>query len=146
MWEAFSEHTYQIGFHTNDSHGRTGGALWTAHYVTPIFQAEGAGACYRRGMCHCFGEDVTHHDPPLLFDLSSDPAETKPLSPATEPLFDTVISRLERAVQEHRRTLTLVPQQLSGYNNIWKPWLQPYCGTFPFCWCDKEGDSEQEIL
>ncbi|KAF1564077.1 Arylsulfatase D, partial [Eudyptes moseleyi] len=119
------------------------GAIWKAHYVTPIFHPPGAGACYGKGICPCFGEGVTHHDPPLLFDLSRDPSEAKPLSADTEPLFDTVIRKIGRAVEEHRRTLTPVPEQLSLYNAVWKPWLQPCCGTFPFCWCDKEGDSTQ---
>ncbi|XP_042696765.1 arylsulfatase H isoform X3 [Chrysemys picta bellii] len=146
-----SEHEFMFHYcgvylHAVRWHQKDSGALWKAHYTTPIFQPEGAGACYKSGMCGCFGEDVTHHDPPLLFDLSSDPAEIKPLSPDTEPLFDTVISRIERAVQEHRQTLTPVPQQLSGYNNVWKPWLQPCCGTFPFCWCDKEGDSDRKFF
>ncbi|KAF1645522.1 Arylsulfatase D, partial [Eudyptes chrysocome] len=119
------------------------GAIWKAHYVTPIFHPPGAGACYGKGICPCLGEGVTHHDPPLLFDLSRDPSEAKPLSADTEPLFDTVIRKIGRAVEEHRRTLTPVPEQLSLYNAVWKPWLQPCCGTFPFCWCDKEGDSTQ---
>ncbi|NXS59389.1 ARSD Arylsulfatase, partial [Brachypteracias leptosomus] len=117
-----------------------GGAIWKAHYVTPVFHPSGAGACYGKGICQCFGEGVTHHDPPLLFDLSRYPSEAKPLSADTEPLFDTVIRKIGRAIEEHRRTLTPVPEQLSLYNIVWKPWLQPCCGTFPFCWCDKEGD------
>ncbi|KAF1548114.1 Arylsulfatase D, partial [Eudyptula albosignata] len=119
------------------------GAIWKAHYVTPVFHPPGAGACYGKGICPCFGEGVTHHDPPLLFDLSRDPSEAKPLTADTEPLFHTVIRKIGRAVEEHRRTLTPVPEQLSLYNAVWKPWLQPCCGTFPFCWCDKEGDSTQ---
>uniref|UniRef100_A0A8D2L0E0 Sulfatase N-terminal domain-containing protein n=1 Tax=Varanus komodoensis TaxID=61221 RepID=A0A8D2L0E0_VARKO len=116
------------------------GALWKAHYVTPVFQPEGAGACYGKGICPCSGEGVMHHVPPLLFDLSRDPSEATALSPDTEPQFHAVLKRIEEAVKEHRRTLTPVPQQLSLLNIMWKPWLQPCCGTFPFCWCDKEKD------
>ncbi|XP_072709121.1 arylsulfatase D-like isoform X2 [Ciconia boyciana] len=130
-------HLHAVRWHQKDS-----GAIWKAHYVTPIFHPLGAGACYDRGFCPCFGEGVTHHDPPLLFDLSRDPSEAKPLSADTEPLFDTVIRKIGRAIEEHRRTLTPVPEQLSLYNVVWKPWLQPCCGTFPFCWCDKEGDNK----
>ncbi|KFQ32670.1 Arylsulfatase D, partial [Mesitornis unicolor] len=121
-------------------HQKDSGAIWKAHYVTPVFHPLGAGACYGKGICPCFGEGVTHHDPPLLFDLSRDPSEAKPLSADTEPLFDIVIKKIGRAIEEHRRTLTPVPEQLSLYNVLWKPWLQPCCGMFPFCWCDKEGD------
>ncbi|XP_013036077.3 arylsulfatase D-like isoform X3 [Anser cygnoides] len=134
-------HLHAVRWYQKDS-----GATWKAHYVTPNFHPLGAGACYDRGFCPCFGEGVTHHEPPLLFDLSRDPSEAKPLSADTEPLFDTVIERIGRAIEEHRRTLTPVPEQLSLYNVVWKPWLQPCCGTFPFCWCDKEGDSELDDL
>uniref|UniRef100_A0A6I8NA36 Arylsulfatase D n=1 Tax=Ornithorhynchus anatinus TaxID=9258 RepID=A0A6I8NA36_ORNAN len=121
-------------------HQKSSGAVWKVHYVTPVFHPEGAGACYGREICPCFGAHVTHHDLPLLFDLSGDPSEANPLSPATEPLFGTVLERVERAVEAHRRTITPVPQQFSLSNIVWRPWLQPCCGTFPFCFCDTEAD------
>lgn len=124
----------------------TGGTIWKVHYATPVFQPEASGACFGRGICPCFGDGVSHHDPPLLFDLSQDPSEENPLSADTEPLFDTVTRRIREAVEEHRKTLTPVPQQLSPYNNIWKPWLQPCCGTFPFCWCDKENNKADSVV
>ncbi|NXA36068.1 ARSD Arylsulfatase, partial [Eudromia elegans] len=136
----FLFHYCGVHLHAVRWHQKDRGALWKAHYVTPIFRPAGAGGCYDRGFCPCFGEGVTHHDPPLLFELSQDPSEAKPLTAETEPLFDMVIEKIGRAIEEHRRTLTPVPEQLSSYNIIWKPWLQPCCGTFPFCWCDKEGD------
>ncbi|NWW42517.1 ARSD Arylsulfatase, partial [Pedionomus torquatus] len=145
-----SEHEFLFHYcgsylHAVRWHEKDSGAIWKAHYVTPIFHPPGAGACYGKGICPCFGEGVTHHDPPLLFDLSRDPSEARPLSADTEPLFDTVIKKIGRAIEEHRRTLTPVPEQLSLYNVLWKPWLQPCCGTFPFCWCDKEGGSTQSL-
>ncbi|NXD07480.1 ARSD Arylsulfatase, partial [Nothocercus nigrocapillus] len=145
-----SEHEFLFHYcgsylHAVRWHQKDSGAIWKAHYVTPVFHPPGAGACYDRGFCPCFGEGVTHHDPPLLFDLSRDPSEAKPLTAETEPLFDTVIRRIGRATAEHRRTLTPVPEQLSFHNMMWKPWLQPCCGTFPFCWCDKEGDSTDSL-
>ncbi|NXE80945.1 ARSD Arylsulfatase, partial [Cochlearius cochlearius] len=145
-----SEHEFLFHYcgsylHAVRWHQKDSGAIWKAHYVTPVFHPPGAGACYGKGICPCFGEGVTHHDPPLLFDLSRDPSEAKPLSADTEPLFDTVIRKIGRAIEEHRRTLTPVPEQLSLYNVVWKPWLQPCCGRFPFCWCDKEGDSTQSL-
>lgn len=138
-----SEHTFMfhycgLSLHAVRWYQAETGAIWKAHYVTPVFNPEGAGACYGRRMCQCAGELVRHHTPPLLFDLSRDPREDTPLSPDTEPQFEAVIQNISRAVEEHQRTLTTVPLQLSGSNNIWKPWLQPCCGTFPFCWCDKE--------
>ncbi|XP_069492839.1 arylsulfatase D-like [Ambystoma mexicanum] len=114
--------------------------VWKAHYTTPNFYPEGAGGCYGTILCLCSGEQVTHHHPPLLFDLSRDPSEDYPLSPTTEVQFEEILESIDLAVREHRRTLTPVPNQLYGYQNIWKPWLQPCCGTFPACWCDTEVD------
>lgn len=115
----------------------SGGNVWKAHYVSPIFQPKRSGACYASKYCPCSGEGVTHHDPPLLFHLSRDPSEAKPLSADSEPQFYTILETINKAVEEHRKTLTPVPPQLSFYNIIWKPWLQPCCGSFPFCYCDK---------
>ncbi|XP_012662599.1 arylsulfatase E [Otolemur garnettii] len=109
--------------------------VWKVHYLTPQFQPEGAGACYGRGVCPCFGDKVTQHDPPLLFDLSRDPSETHVLTAATEPLFHQVVDTVQRAVEAHQRTLRPVPLQLDTPHNTWKPWLQPCCGLFPFCRC-----------
>ncbi|XP_071603441.1 arylsulfatase D-like isoform X3 [Heliangelus exortis] len=136
----FLFHYCGVFLHAVRWHQKDSGTVWKAHYTTPVFQPEASGTCFGRGICPCFGDGVTHHDPPLLFDLSRDPSESNPLSADSEPLFDTITRRIEEAVEEHRKTLTPVPQQLSPYNNIWKPWLQPCCGTFPFCWCDEENN------
>ncbi|XP_027530556.1 arylsulfatase D-like isoform X3 [Neopelma chrysocephalum] len=142
----FMFHYCGVFLHAVRWHQKDSGTVWKAHYATPVFQPEASGACFRRGICPCFGDGVTHHDPPLLFNLSQDPSEANPLSADTEPLFDAVMRRIRKAVEEHRKTLTSVPQQLSPYNNIWKPWLQPCCGTFPFCWCHEENNKADNII
>ncbi|XP_049727531.1 arylsulfatase H [Elephas maximus indicus] len=135
----FLFHYCGLYLHAVRWHQRDCATVWKVHYVTPKFHPEGAGACYGGGTCSCSG-DVNYHDPPLLFDISRDPSESRPLNPDNEEHFDSVIRIIEAAVKEHRRTLTPVPQQMSLFNSVWKPWLQPCCGTFPFCGCDKEGD------
>uniref|UniRef100_A0A2K6GK45 Arylsulfatase D n=1 Tax=Propithecus coquereli TaxID=379532 RepID=A0A2K6GK45_PROCO len=122
-------------------HQRESGRVWKVHYTTPRFHPEGAGACYGRGICPCSGDGVTHHSPPLLFDLSTDPSEARPLSPDSEPLYHAVLARVGEAVARHRETLSPVPQQFSVSNIVWKPWLQPCCGHFPFCSCQEDEDS-----
>uniref|UniRef100_A0AAA9SH45 Arylsulfatase L n=1 Tax=Bos taurus TaxID=9913 RepID=A0AAA9SH45_BOVIN len=117
-----------------------GGAVWKVHFTTPIFQPDGAGACYGQIVCPCSGNRVTHHAPPLLFDLSRDPSEAHALTPDTEPSFHQVVETVARAVAAHRQTLIPVPLQLDAADNTWKPWLQPCCGRFPFCWCDRDAD------
>uniref|UniRef100_A0A2R9CPM4 Arylsulfatase L n=1 Tax=Pan paniscus TaxID=9597 RepID=A0A2R9CPM4_PANPA len=129
------QHLHAARWHQKDS-----GSVWKVHYTTPQFHPEGAGACYGRGVCPCSGEGVTHHRPPLLFDLSGDPSEARPLTPDSEPLYHAVIARVGAAVSEHRQTLSPVPQQFSTSNILWKPWLQPCCGHFPFCSCHEDGD------
>ncbi|XP_078513695.1 arylsulfatase H-like isoform X2 [Lissotriton helveticus] len=128
MFHYCGEHLHAVRWHQRES-----GTVWKIHYMTPSFSPEGSEACYATGLCHCSGQNVILHDPPLLFDLSRDPSEENPLLP--DAMFLSVI---DLAVSQHRSTLTPVPQQLHGFKNVWKPWLQPCCGVFPMCWCDKE--------
>ncbi|XP_004867434.1 arylsulfatase H [Heterocephalus glaber] len=135
----FLFHYCGVHLHAVRWHQRDCATAWKAHFVTPRLSPEGAGACYLSGLCACSGA-VTHHDPPLLFDISRDPAEAQELNPDNHPAFDSVMKKIGAAVRQHRKTLTPVPQQLSAFNALWKPWLQPCCGTFPFCGCDREDD------
>ncbi|XP_066475278.1 arylsulfatase H-like [Tiliqua scincoides] len=146
-----SEHEFMFHYcgtylHAVRWYQKESGALWKAHYVTPNFPSKEAGACYGKRLCPCSGGGVTYHNPPLLFDLSRDPLEANPLTPNSEPLYNTTVKQIERAMEEHHRTLTPVPNQFDLYYSIWKPWLQPCCGTFPFCWCDKESANDHVII
>uniref|UniRef100_A0A8C0ZU90 Steryl-sulfatase n=1 Tax=Castor canadensis TaxID=51338 RepID=A0A8C0ZU90_CASCN len=138
----FLMHYCESHLHAARWHQRERGAIWKVHYRTPIFHPEGAGACYGKGVCPCAGEQVAEHDPPLLFELSEDPSETRALTPDTEPSFFQVVGRVQQAVDEHRRTLSPVHQQLGTLLNTWRPWLQPCCGLFPLCACDRENDHQ----
>ncbi|XP_044286937.1 arylsulfatase H-like [Varanus komodoensis] len=145
-----SEHEFMFHYCGSHLHAarwyqKESGAVWKVHYVTPNFDPKGTEACYTNLICDCF-KNVTYHNPPLLFDLSRDPSEANPLSATSEPRFHTVVSQVERAVAEHRKTLTSVPSQLDPPNNQWKPWLQPCCGIFPFCWCDKASNTGDIII
>ncbi|XP_016075277.1 PREDICTED: arylsulfatase D-like [Miniopterus natalensis] len=136
----FLFHYCGVDLHAVRWHQKDSGRLWKVHYMTPRFHPPGASACYDKGLCPCSGEGVDQHSPPLLFDLSKDPSEAQPLSPGSEPLYHMVVARVGEAVEEHRATLSPVVSQLSLSHIIWKPWLQPCCGTFPFCSCDQDGD------
>ncbi|XP_014682259.1 arylsulfatase D isoform X1 [Equus asinus] len=143
-----SEHEFLFHYcgkhlHAARWHDKDSGRLWKVHYVTPRFHPEGAGACYGQGVCPCSGEGVTQHNPPLLFELSRDPSEARPLTPGSEPLYHAVVARVGQAVEEHRETLSPVPPQFSLSNILWKPWLQPCCGIFPFCSCTQDGDHRE---
>ncbi|XP_066477416.1 arylsulfatase H-like [Tiliqua scincoides] len=135
MFHYCGTHLHAVRWYQKES-----GALWKVHYVTPVFSSEGADGCYGMILCPCSGENVTYHNPPLVFDLLYDPSEAKPLSPDSEPFFNAILNQVEKAIEEHRQTLTPVPNQLDLPSNQWEPWLQPCCGIFPFCWCDRESE------
>uniref|UniRef100_A0A8C1RCM1 Arylsulfatase H n=1 Tax=Cyprinus carpio TaxID=7962 RepID=A0A8C1RCM1_CYPCA len=115
----------------------TSESIFKVHFFTPNFSPAGAVGCYHTGVCMCHRPFVTYHNPPLVFELSRDPSESRPLSPDTEPRLAEVLERVKRAVTEHRRTLAPVEKQLTWTKVLWKPWLQPCCGTFPFCSCEE---------
>uniref|UniRef100_A0A4W3H1A5 Arylsulfatase D n=1 Tax=Callorhinchus milii TaxID=7868 RepID=A0A4W3H1A5_CALMI len=142
-----SEHEFLFHYCGNELHAvrwhpRASDSVWKAHYFTPVFSPNGSGGCHQSGVCPCWGTQVTRHSPPLLFDLSKDPSEVSPLSSESEPDFQGILAEIGAAVEQHRRTLSSVPQQLSWRNILWRPWLQPCCGTFPFCGCHEESGSE----
>lgn len=146
-----SEHEFLFHYcgtnlHAVRWHQKESGAIWKAHYVTPVFFPEGAVGCYDIVICACEGDHVVHHDPPLLFELLADPSESKPLDPHVDQQYKAVVNRIKTEVAEHQKTISVVPLQLSFLNNVWRPWLQPCCGTFPFCWCDKEDSNVTAIL
>ncbi|XP_031416620.1 arylsulfatase D [Clupea harengus] len=137
-----SEHEFMFhycGIYLNAARWHPPGsdAIFKVHFFTPNFSPPGAGGCYEIGICMCHPEFVTYHDPPLVFNLAADPSESTPLSAETEPRYAEVLQRMGRAVEEHRRTLRPVPNQLTWEKVLWRPWLQPCCGTFPFCSCSE---------
>ncbi|KAK0156155.1 Steryl-sulfatase [Merluccius polli] len=125
-------------------------SIFKVHYFTPNFSPPGTGGCHEKHICQCHGDHVTHHDPPLVYDLFHDPSESRPLTPADEPRFAEVLERAGEAAAGHRGALTEarepssapgdepgVPSQMSWEKILWRPWLQPCCGTFPFCGCQE---------
>ncbi|XP_070814236.1 steryl-sulfatase [Chaetodon trifascialis] len=111
-------------------HPQNSSSVWKAFYFTPNFYPENETVCFHTHICFCTPDSVTYHDPPLLFDLSRDPSETTPQTPATEPAFHSILAVIEEAVERHRRSVKPVEKQLSVGNVIWKPWLQPCRSTF----------------
>ncbi|XP_077001423.1 steryl-sulfatase isoform X2 [Tamandua tetradactyla] len=120
-------------------HPQNGTSIWKAFFFTPKFNPEGSNGCFATHVCFCHGHYITHHHPPLLFDISKDPSEKNPLTLETEPRFHEVQQVLQEAVDRHKRTLAVVPNQLSLGNVLWKPWLQLCCPTSGLsCHCDTE--------
>ncbi|XP_059014686.1 steryl-sulfatase isoform X1 [Mustela lutreola] len=118
---------------------RNSTSVWKVFFFTPKFSPEGANGCFSTHVCFCHGHFVTPHHTPLLFDLSKDPRERNPLSPATEPRFQEIVDAMRRAAARHAETLQEVPNQLSLGNVMWKPWLQMCCSASGLsCQCDRE--------
>ncbi len=117
----------------------SGSSVWKAFYFTPNFWPENETACFHTHVCFCMPEYVTYHDPPLLFDLSRDPSETTPLTPDTESDFHSILATMEEAVKTHERSVKPVESQMSAWNLMWKPWLQPCCSTLrQLCQCQQD--------
>uniref|UniRef100_A0A3B4X0G4 Arylsulfatase D n=1 Tax=Seriola lalandi dorsalis TaxID=1841481 RepID=A0A3B4X0G4_SERLL len=110
-------------------------SIFKVHFFTPNFSPPGAGGCYDTKVCLCHGAHVTHHHPPLLYDIFHDPSESRPLTPDTEPRYAEILEQTAKAVEWHQSTLT--NKQVSD-DILWRPWLQPCCGTFPFCGCKED--------
>ncbi|GFR15368.1 steryl-sulfatase [Trichonephila clavata] len=104
---------------------------WKIHWTTPKFKP-GTNQC--EYVCHCFGDFVIHHDPPLLYDLENDPSEANPINISSNSKYSKIIFIVEQARIGHRSKIEEVPDQFSFSNSIWKPWLQPCC-NFPYCNC-----------
>ncbi|XP_040316090.1 steryl-sulfatase [Herpailurus yagouaroundi] len=123
---------------------RNSTSIWKAFFFTPKFSPEGANGCFSTHVCLCHGHSVSYHQPPLLFDISRDPTERNPVTPATEPRFQEVLDTMQQAVDRHTKTLKAVPNQLSLGNIVWKPWLQMCCSPSGLsCQCDRENQARR---
>lgn len=143
-----SEHEFLFhycGTYLNAVRWHNGSSVWKAFYFTPNFDPPGANGCFSTHVCFCFGNYVTRHNPPLLFDLARDPGERQPLTPEVESRYREVLDTIDKATRAHAVTLEPVPDQLSLANVAWKPWLQLCCASRPHvfaCHCaddDREG-------
>ncbi|KAM6945345.1 steryl-sulfatase [Aplochiton taeniatus] len=114
-------------------------SIWKAFFFTPDFYPENETACFHTHACFCTADYVTYHDPPLLFDLSKDPSEARPLTPDTEPAFRSVLAAMAGAVERHAASVAPAVNQMSAWNQVWKPWLQPCCSSIAqLCGCQRE--------
>ena len=119
---------------------RTGNTVWKAHLVTPVFNP-GTDACIGKGACHCYGDAVTIHNPPLLFDLTEDPSENNPIS-NQDPRYKPVIDVITKAVEEHKLTVEEVPDQIAL--RLPRPLLQVCCNP-PWCSCKENVSIPEEL-
>ena len=114
--------------------------VWKVHFMTPKW-TKGTEACIGQGVCNCHGRHVTVYEPPLLFDITSDPSESSPIG-TDRPEYQEVIKHIYPALKKHKTSIESVPNQLERHKNFFNPWLQMCC-NFPLCSC-KESDRELE--
>ncbi|EGD77599.1 steroid sulfatase [Salpingoeca rosetta] len=56
-------------------------------------------------LCPCDAEHLQRHDPPLIFDMLTDPGESQPLTPETLPNFNQLVRDTKQALAEHYATV-----------------------------------------
>ncbi|KAL9983014.1 hypothetical protein ACROYT_G005135 [Oculina patagonica] len=121
-------------------HPKNSDTVWKAHFMTPKW-TEGTESCIGKGYCGCHGDEVDVHDPPLLFDMTDDPAESSPI-PTHMPEYKEVMKDIYPGLKTHKEGIESVPTQLGRMQNFIHPKLQMCC-NFPYCTC-KETDRELE--
>ncbi|XP_035669612.1 arylsulfatase-like [Branchiostoma floridae] len=76
----------------------------------------------------CYGPHITHHEPPLLYNIDRDPGELYPL-PVGQ--YDEVIANILAAKLQHQASLVPGKAQCKETSTT----LQPCCNP-PFCYCN----------
>ncbi|XP_078573792.1 steryl-sulfatase-like [Branchiostoma floridae x Branchiostoma japonicum] len=117
---------------------KEGNVTWKAQFVSYNWEP-GTTGCYTTFICRCAGPEVTYNDPPLLYDVTNDPAEDRPISAVSDPRYTVVIDVIKKAMEEQQKSLTKVKKQFGLSNFIPVPWLQECC-NFPFCDCQENVD------
>uniref|UniRef100_A0A7S3PJ43 Sulfatase N-terminal domain-containing protein n=1 Tax=Aplanochytrium stocchinoi TaxID=215587 RepID=A0A7S3PJ43_9STRA len=97
-------------------------------------------ACPTATMCECVGNAVTKHDPPLLYDIRTDPGEENVLTADSFSKYDEIMEKVNRALEKHQKTIDQFPNQESQVKMTQTPLLLPHvCCDFPrSCQCNKE--------
>ena len=99
--------------------------VWKIHFAVPKPADDMKG---------CYGDMVDYFDPPLVFELISDPIERNALDVEDSLLQSTINETLE-AVATHNASVKGVQCQLSLQQ--FYPWMQLCCNP-PFCYCKEK--------
>ncbi|XP_033114920.1 steryl-sulfatase-like [Anneissia japonica] len=128
---------------------KTGNKIYKVMMTTTKLNVNELGerGCWKTYVCQCYGSSVEFHNPPLVFDITTDLTEDNPLD-SNDPEIKEIIQKSLAAVDEHKRSLTPVPNQFHPLRLVPIPWQQPCCGTFPFCSCKEDSNinSDSHIL
>ncbi|ELT88891.1 hypothetical protein CAPTEDRAFT_194695 [Capitella teleta] len=121
---------HYCGNHIHAARYTDGSDVYKVHYFTYNWLPGSEGCAF---MCDCSGSSVQSQNPPLLFNIATDPGERSPLD-VTSSKHQRILSLIGAAVQEHRSSVEPVSSQYSISRLIPLPWLQPCC-NFPKCMC-----------
>ncbi|XP_071507376.1 steryl-sulfatase-like [Diadema antillarum] len=118
-----------------------GKAVYKLHYATVNFVPgpDGTLGCFDAYPCRCEGPTTIHHDPPLIYELTSDPSESSPLDPST-PEMRAIIAKAEEAVRDHQASIGPTSYQFSFMKLMPRVSDQPCCGRF--CQCTEDHSTE----
>lgn len=106
--------------------------VWKVYFYTPKYKPKEDKCPF---VCFCFGSYVVEHNPPLIYNIVTDPREMSPLS-VNNSHHKEILDKVMNAVKKHKQSIDAnVESQFSFVNSIWKPWLQPCCSNFPRCSC-----------
>ncbi|XP_078584927.1 arylsulfatase D-like [Branchiostoma floridae x Branchiostoma japonicum] len=117
---------------------RKGKVTWKAQFASYPWLYGTSQCSLENLVCFCdVNWGVTFNDPPLLYDITNDPTEDRPISADSNPKYQEVLNVITKAVKEHKQSLTKVDNQFTMPRFFPRPWLQPCC-NFPYCNC-REG-------
>ena len=106
--------------------------VWKAHFMSAKWST-GTEGCFGMALCLCHGKHVNVHDPPLLYDITNDPAESQTIT-TDHPDYDVITREIYSALRKHKDGVSNVPSQLG--KNFFYPWLQMCC-NYPLCICQE---------
>ena len=95
--------------------------IWKLHYAVSKIVMDSS----------CYGNHVKHYDPPMVFELVSDPREQIPID-INDVNFHSVLQETKEAIKKHNASVIPVKSQLSL--QTFYPWMQLCCNP-PLCYC-----------
>ena len=104
--------------------------MYKAHYAAYNWLPGSEGCAF---MCDCTGSYITALNPPMLYNIAKDPAEKSPLNTSL-PEHQSILGVIQKAIDEHKKSIEPVISQYAPHRLFPLPWLQPCC-NFPKCRC-----------
>jgi len=98
--------------------------IWKIHFAASKMLVDGS----------CYGSNLQYYNPPLIFELLSDPGEQNSIK-ASANVVQNVLQEVNMAVEKHNASIKPVQSQISLQQ--FYPWLQICCNP-PICYCKEQ--------